>query len=261
MKERLETVPDAHVRIPERKELLKIFELVGVNVEAAEYFLQKFTEMVNQAGLQETSAKLIKQMQDFVTMLRYRSEGGTDPWKGDTPSNGFSNMHERLANDAVAVLGEAGVDSVNMDMAFNDLSEMLRGYKSEGKPLNPKLQEALDKLFNAWLAKDNIVTKNSTLYECNSDGTIKKDANGHEVRANTEKIKEKIEGLIAFIRDKGVQTTVNFREYPQKTPVTEEKTQAAQPEGSVSKKEPQAEAVQSSSRGGGIGGGTGGGAT
>ena len=89
------------------------------------------------------------------------------------------------------------------------------------KPLDDKAAAAMDKIFNAWLAQNNMISKGGIIYEAGNDGQIKKDAQGNLVNMDPEIIKKKImspeNGFESFVRkyNKSLEITMRLHPFPE----------------------------------------------
>ncbi len=87
--------------------------------------------------------------------------------------------------------------------------------------LSKETVDALDKLFNAWLAENYMISKGGVIYEGTKDGRIKQDEKGEKVRANPETLRNKISnkdaGFAHYVQkhNKSIHITVQEQPFPE----------------------------------------------
>lgn len=188
--------------LPNKEALIHAMEICENSVEGAQYFASQAKSLFRQAPLSEDMRQaVLSKVEEFVKLVEWRLFSNTQPWSGAfTESSGFKNMQKGLAKEAASRL--QNMLDLRLDVAISDNSELLRGPSSGGEPMNP---DAMDTLFNAWLAQHDVICKGSVLYEATEDGEIKKDAGGDPVKADPEKIRQLIsdrqEGFAHYMED------------------------------------------------------------
>lgn len=204
--------------LPTNNEFDKATQLASQTVEATEYLVKQFSARLYDAN--KLNSKILEALNEFVLGVKHRLNSATNPWQGEVPTNAFFNTQENLANEAAKALktGEALDQEVQLDFAISEISELIRGYSANGQPLAQKVIDALDKMFNAWFAKNNIINQDSVLYESTQDGKIK-EKDGQQVRALPEEvikiIKDVINGLKAYIeKQSGINMNITEHPYP-----------------------------------------------
>lgn len=178
--------------VPNSTALQLATEVSGSSKEAADYFAEQFKKiLINSKMLNKPEAQeMLARVEDFAKYVGFKLSLSTQPWSGEQgkPSD-FKNMQDQLAKDASAFVTENIKGNLKLDFAINEKGQLLRGYSVDGEMVNdPNRIEALDKLFNAWLAEHNIVSQGSILYESDING-VKQNP------ANAEKIKNLIKGV------------------------------------------------------------------
>ena len=166
-------------------------------VEAVNYFVDAIAEI--------TSGPLLEKAIQFAEFLRLREYSSEAGWSGRAlPDGDFQSYVEGKAAES-AKLFQPG--EIKLEYAISKLAEFLRGYSQEGKPLDEQMADAMDKLFNAWLSKNGMICQGGIIYERTPDGQIKTDANGEQVRAKVQTLREKIAiqgsgNFPQFVKDK-----------------------------------------------------------
>jgi hypothetical protein len=86
--------------------------------------------------------------------------------------------------------------------------------------LDPQTIDALDKLFNAWLALNGIISKGGALYKADPKGQILLNPQGQSMKADPQQFKTLINdpthGFQAFVAKKGIHIKTVQRDFPDK---------------------------------------------
>jgi hypothetical protein len=173
---------------------------LATTAEAAEYLKNSANEIYLKAGLSKDEA--IKNVLDILTAHEDYIKLATDhrnTWAGKPPTTVFEKRQEDLAAQASKILGERVTD-VKLDFALSDDSQLLRGYSSNGEPLDESSVAAMDKLFNAMLAEHQMISKGGTIYQGTKNGEIETDKNGELKKADPQEVKAKIEGFEQYVQ-------------------------------------------------------------
>ena len=85
-------------------------------------------------------------------------------------------------------------------------------------PLDKETQDALDTLFNIWLAEHAMMSKDGVIYAATKDGHIKQDKKGQWVRANPDVLRRSIcsqqDGFAQYVQKKNPSIRIILRENP-----------------------------------------------
>ena len=159
-------------------------------------------------------------------------KGSENLWSGKPLPTDFEELQSKSAAEADAaikkLMGDKPIDKLVFDFAVGNNAELLRGYTANGQPLGEDLVKAMDKLFNAWLAENKLISKGGVIYEGTEDGQLKIDKQGNPVRANAEALREKIasqtDGFEQYVQkhNKSVQIEIQPQPYPQQQAEVEE---------------------------------------
>jgi len=219
--------------LPLKEALLNAMKTAETSIAAAEYLETQFKQILNKNKMLDSSQDIVGKVEEFVQFVKFKLISSTQPWAGEqSKSSDFSNMQQNIAADAVEKLEgviNGMIKDLKLDVAINDLSQLVRGYTSEGKALDAKLIDSMDKLFNAWLAENNIVNKGSTLFDANDKGDIRVDEKKQQVKTGAQRIRDLIsgKGFEAFLYKKGVQITSQLHSYPSATSEAEKQQAVA----------------------------------
>lgn len=158
--------------------------------EAADYLMTQIKEIFSRhKNLDESIVQnVMETVQDYVGYVKLANQSG-DEWAGIVPRSGFQNYQEGLAAISAKIIQDK---SVELDYAISDDSQYLRGYSSNGVPLDTASSDAMDKCFNAWLAKNDLFSKGGVIYASTSNGEIKMEGD-KPVKANAEDFRKLIE--------------------------------------------------------------------
>lgn len=207
-------MPLSRLHVPLSAEISAAMEVAKTSDEASKYVVQRVTAILTATKMLKKSGDLIKKLEDFAQYVDFKSRVSPQIWSGHVgKSTDFKNMQEHIAEDAVKAVKAHTQGDIKLDMAISVAGEILRGYSAGGQQIkDPVILEMLDKLFNAWLAENNIVSKASALYEANAKGEITHDANG-EVKVNSEHIKQLMndpeKGLVKYAQEKDFALTID----------------------------------------------------
>lgn len=205
--------------LPKSDSIYKCME-VATTAEAATYFHKQFEQKLSDSGLKEQSASLLTDVKKFVDLIALSSFSGEKAWSGQIQiESRFQRYQEHLAKEAVS---QVEVDDITFDYAISDESEFIRGYSSNGQPLETDKNNAMDKLFNAWLVDNNMLCKSGVVYEATDKGEIKQDNHNQPVKADAKQLKTLIQdsnkGFEKYLQKKNDALDLTLREqtYPTK---------------------------------------------
>lgn len=200
------------VTLPLKDQLLLAMKVGETSIEGAEYLLKRFKEIVERAKMKEGVGDMIERLEKYTELVKMRLSRSRDAWLGAGISlSDHQNMQENLANRASQALITLGVpEDLQLDIAIKDSSQVLRAYSEGGKELEPEKIASLDTLYNAWLAKHNILLKDGILYKTDKDGIILKNGAGEDITADPEETRTLIDnvsqGYKKFVQDKGISS-------------------------------------------------------
>lgn len=84
---------------------------------------------------------------------------------------------------------------------------------------NEQTTDALDKIFNAWLAFHNIISQDGRLYKSDSTGKPLRDGQGAIIFVKPEEFKflmlDNEQGLQAYAAKQGIHLKPKLRDFPQ----------------------------------------------
>lgn len=195
--------------------------------EAADYLLTRVKQIFSTAkNLGESVVQnVMDTINDFVNYVKLANQAGNE-WVGKPPRSGFQNYQEGLAAIAAQIMQGKNVE---LDYAISDDSQYLRGYTTDGAPMDADSSKAMDNYFNAWLAMNHLFSKGGVIYESTSDGQIKMEGE-NPVRANADDFRQLIQdpkrgfGQYMSKTNKSVQLSM----YPQEFQTSETPSNVAE---------------------------------
>lgn len=199
--------------LPNAKALKALFEFP----ESADYALEKFRQKVKGIGgeVLQQAQSVLAMLEEFSVNVGLQRQIKGDPWAGSyQEATDFQNMQRNLGEEAARRIGD--IKQFNMDYAIGDGAQLLRGYD-----LDSELTDSADKLFNSWLAENNLLSSNSVIYQCDSHGNVLRDKKGDALPADAAKVRQLIEdpqqGFQAFLQKKGLDSNLQQHAYPTQT--------------------------------------------
>ncbi len=208
------------LHVPLTSEISSAMKVAETSVEAAQYVVERLTKILTETKMLDKSGDLLTKVRDFAKYVDFKLRANSQTWSGESSkTTDFKNIQDHMAADAVKTIKGQAQGNVKLDIAIDATGKILRAFSTNGVQIKDAVVvESLDKLFNAWLADHNIVSKASTLYESNEKGEIKQDANG-EVTANAERIKKLMNdpanGITHYAKEKGLELKVDMNHtYP-----------------------------------------------
>ena len=215
--------------LPSNESLFVCMKL-ATTPEAAEHLHEVLRQRLKQEKVLEKSGPLLDAVQKYAEYVRFKHENPGKAWSGDIQSVQMTDF-EKWQTELARISGSEIVElNVLLDFAVSDKSEFIRGYSSEGQPLQKASGAAMDVLFNAWLAGQQMISKDGVLYESTEKGEIKKDANGQPVKADPEVIKkllsDEMKGFPNYAEQRKEGVKVTAQGHPYTAPAQEKGTEA-----------------------------------
>lgn len=197
------------VTLPLKEQILEAMKVAETSEEAADYLVQQFKKIVTAAKVKDGAQDMIQRLEQYRNLVKMKLGKIGEPWSGEPAwISNFQNMQANLAKAAADVLVSQGVSkNVHLDIAISESSKWLRAYSENEENLDAKQVAEFDILFNAWLASNNIVSKDGAFYEVDIEGKIRENQQG-KIKVDPEIIKALIgdenSGYIPFLEKKGI---------------------------------------------------------
>ena len=99
-------------------------------------------------------------------------------------------------------------EKVTMDCIISDEAEFKRAYSIDGKVLEGDALEAMDTLFNAWLAQpgNEMIMQDGIIYSGTDQGEVAKDNSSNAVKERADKVRQllsdPVKGFESYVQDK-----------------------------------------------------------
>ena len=213
------TIGDKTKGIPTPAALNKAIEVAGNQIETLAYFATNLQESLIKGGLVKECKQLLEEVKKLVDNAQFREDNKGNPWLGDVAQipvineTDFNLFQKFLATTSATELKE---DKVILDCALSDSAEFLRAYSNE----KGELLDAIDTLFNAWLAENNMISKGGVIYAGTAQGDILEDKKGNPVAVPAEKLRAMLNtGEFAqFVQKNNPAVQVNVRLHQYEAP-------------------------------------------
>ncbi|KTD70919.1 hypothetical protein [Legionella tucsonensis] len=230
-------VSTKNVTLPPREDILKTMQTGETTPEGAQYIRERVHQIVeNSKWINRnpeaiaTGKEVLKVVDEYAKFVEYKFSQDSQIWKGQDPKPALVLMQSRIAEEAIDALSKKNFPSIRFDFAISEEGHFVRGYAStekEAPPLEVGTIDALDRLFNAWLANEHrVVTKEGNFYKNNPGG--------NQIKLTAEEV----EALMAdsakefkeYLKKSGVESELvsRQREYPGEHRLEEIKKAAAQ---------------------------------
>jgi hypothetical protein len=162
---------------------------------------------------------------DLLHLVRCKAASNGSYWQGVMYPSDFINMQRNVAKLAFASANIASLTQghLRMDYALSDNAELRRGW-STGVALDAKANDALDKVFNAWLSEHYLRSEGGRIVKTDAKGNILMSggqAEGADMNDFRSLIDDEKKGFKAYIQGFGLELTINALPFP---------TQPVQPE-------------------------------
>lgn len=179
--------------------LNKILQLAGNQVETLKYMQLAIRDKMGKAV---ELADFITEINKLVANAAYqaREKSRADIWSGAPgltehlrnlfSQTEFSAFQEFMATSSVDNLD---ADQIIMDYALSRSAQFMRAYTCDGNALTGEALDSMDTLFNAWLAKNQMISEGGIIYEGTSAGEIKQ-VKGASVHVNPDKLDALLSG-------------------------------------------------------------------
>jgi hypothetical protein len=205
----------------------KVVEITST-LDGVEYFQQQLHSMLEKRNQLQAYSTLLKEVSLMVDSARYQDQHRGTPWSGDTyrpylPQSDFASFQQFLASMSAQSIQQ---QQITLDCALSDASEYKRAFSSDGELLDGESLDAMDTLYNAWLAEQQLISKGGVIYQGTEEGDIREDKQGNPIKANAERLRAMMmddkRGFSAYVKtnNKDIQMIIHQHTYeqPQQSP-------------------------------------------
>ncbi len=205
--------------------LAKILEIAGSREETLSYFQSSLNEKINAAEAQADFSDFMPELERLIDNAIYQEQrlSQLDPWSGSLSTlsqlhdiykaTEFSGFQDFMASKSA---NSVPVEQITLDCMIGDGAEFKRAYSINGQQLDGEALDAMDTLFNAWLAQpeNNMIMKDGVIYAAADSGEIKPDQSAAVALARAEKIREMLRdnthGFEHYVQQKKESARVNI---------------------------------------------------
>lgn len=217
--------------LPSPESLNKAVEVASNQLETLQYLAANLYTSLEKSGLVKECAQLIDEVGKLVANAQFNADNQVNAWLGNVKKvlaansiSDFASFHNFLASMSASELKQ---QAVFLDCALSDSSEFIRGYSNEtGDVLEGDELQAMDTLFNAWLAENDMLSKGGVIYQATAHGDIAQDKKGNALIVPAEKLRTLLDKTTEFAdfvqkNNKGVQVAVRVHPYDTPTAAPE----------------------------------------
>lgn len=202
--------------------LTKILQMAGNQVETLEYLKKGLVEKTRKSGTEY--AELIGEVTKLVdyAVSQAKNLNKLDPWSGNRDlidkmhaiftTSEFSAFQNFMADKLAS---RVPVAPITLDCEINDEAEFLRAYSVNGEVLQGEALEAMDILFNSWLAQPEIgmLMQNGVIHAGTEQGEIVKDVTSNAVKARADQVREllsdPVRGFERYVQQKKTDAKID----------------------------------------------------
>lgn len=198
--------------------LNKAVEVCGNQWETLKYLAKTLHTFLEKRSLLKQYDALMKEIEILVQNAEFQESNKGNAWLGDKTllavgKTDFSLFQQFLADTFAKQLQE---QVIVFGCAVSDNGEFIRGYSDpDGNPLDDDAQEAINMVFNAWLAESHLISNPPMIYVGTADGKIQEDKKGNPVVVQGEKLRSMLDdpksGFAAFVQERNPTTKVAVR--------------------------------------------------
>lgn len=176
-----ETKQELRQKLPSNQKIEKIRQLCGNNSELLLYWRDDLIMVVKKTRADEEFSGVFSALDDTIAIAQHqeREAAKVDMYGGDIqdiyklePNN--INQLDFMAKNELNALSKHEKDrltDVTMIYDVTDKGDFLRGYLSNGAPLDPfndddkKIISVMDKAFHSWLISHDMLSKDGIIYK------------------------------------------------------------------------------------------------
>lgn len=208
--------------LPSPESLNKAVAVASNQLETLQYLATNLYKSLEKSRLVKDCEQLINEVDKLVANAQFNEDNQVNAWLGNVKKvlaanniSDFASFHHFLASLSAAKLDQ---QSVVLDCAVSDASEFIRGYSNEeGNALDGDELQAMDTLFNAWLADNGMLSKGGVIYQATASGDIAQDKKGNELLVPAEKLRtllDKTTEYADFVQKNNKAVQVLVRVHP-----------------------------------------------
>ena len=196
----------------------KALEVCGNQWETLKYLAKSLYTYLEKRGLLKEYDALMKEIEILVQNAEFQENNKGNAWLGDKTllpvgKTDFSLFQQFLADTFAKQLQE---QVIVFGCAVSDNGEFIRGISDpDGNPLDDDAQEAINMVFNAWLAESHLINNPPMICVGTADGKLQEDKKGNPVAVQGGKLRAMLDdpksGFAAFVQERNPSTKVDVR--------------------------------------------------
>jgi hypothetical protein len=210
--------------------LNKILQVAGNRVETLEYLHSALAARLKKSDSMPEYADVLGEIKKMVENAVAQEDklDKLDVWSGssrllDKLKEVFSASEFSAFQDFMAtkMVNNVPIEQIILDCQISDEGEFIRAYSIDGKVLEGDRLEAMDTLFNAWLAQaeNNMIMQDGIIYSGTDKGEVIKDKSREETKARTDRIRTMLAdtktGFEHYVQQKKPQAQIEIRRHEQ----------------------------------------------
>lgn len=197
-------------QMPDKQTAMDMAAIAAATPEAAKYASQQLKQVAIETKSEAKYHELLGAFDSFADGVTSKFSSSEKSWAGhDASANQFQSMYDNLSQIYGEKLNEEVKGDIQLEIAFNDDAQFVRGYAVDGQSADQETVDTMDSLFNSWLVLNaGVINKDSTLYQSKEDkkDEISVDNNGAPIKADVDAIQKLIvdpeKGFATFVADK-----------------------------------------------------------
>ncbi len=223
---------------PNLQSMQKIAELVKfkANQDEALNYWGKAIDTKFAKSKQPPPQSLLSQIKQSQELASVNLQANQTAWSGNfAATNETLNLQHFMAEQAVNVIGNEEIlaENIKHDIAINEECSYVRAFTTgDNVKVSERSEEALDRLFNDWLAANHYASLDSQIVELDNNGEIERDDNYHPIPADKEDVERRLtdpnHGFSSYMEKKGLNLDVYTWEYPREELQTDAEKEAGQ---------------------------------
>lgn len=216
---------DAVRDLPNAESLKRTLMVVSTRVESAQYFDERYTQLLVKAKKDKEFESLLFELHQFVHNVALQEGSPGSEWDGTEQVAAQQNFQQNKVAEEAQFLPFAGDREVLFAYHIDEQSNYT-GIFATNSSEKDQDNANLEQRFNLWLTTQNKCKDAAgTIFETNDQKIILKDTNGDPIKADPVKMRELIEdkdeGFAHFIQEENSAIKIMMHHF------TDEELQAA----------------------------------
>lgn len=175
--------------------------------EAIEYAFKKVSLYLKNHNLLDKAEALISLLEQHVKHIGYQFRA-SKAWSGEpVESSEYKRLHAAIAEEEAQDLRplDSTVSDIEYGFSIDDKAHFLRAYTQAEGDLSSEKRASLDKLFNAWLASNDLVNKDGIISTADDMGKPIEQVKADEFKKLLHDSKS---GYCTYLKERGIELNV-----------------------------------------------------